>query len=439
MRRRALAGLWLAALLAAGAGSCVDEAEPARADCTPFERRFCRCADGVTQGSQACARDGRSYTECGPCADDDPSEPTPTATPACGNGRLERGEQCDDGNTDDGDQCPADCRRRAPTSGDGCGGFEAAPLSPGQEVESRQSLEGAADDARGSCGGEGPDVVFAFAPKAPGTLEVTMTPDGPALDAVLYVRRGACDDEGGQPAGGCRDAAGGGEGEALSVTVEAGAVYFVVADAQREAGAFTLRARLGPLPGGCRDEGDACATGLSGDCAPGTLRCEGGALACVPDRASEPEACGDGLDNDCDGEAEEGCACAHDKCAAGPPLDEACRGEDDRPDACVAAVCAADPYCCDATGDPPGGWDALCVAAVREVCGLLVCGEAAGACAHPVCEAGDPLDGGCDGPVGCVGRVCLADPFCCANAWDAQCVDRASSLCATAGDGACGG
>jgi cysteine-rich repeat protein len=30
--------------------------------------------------------------------------------PACGNGRIEAGETCDDGNTQNGDVCPADCR-----------------------------------------------------------------------------------------------------------------------------------------------------------------------------------------------------------------------------------------------------------------------------------------------------------------------------------------
>jgi cysteine-rich repeat protein len=34
---------------------------------------------------------------------------TPAATPVCGNGAIEEGETCDDCNTVDGDNCPADC------------------------------------------------------------------------------------------------------------------------------------------------------------------------------------------------------------------------------------------------------------------------------------------------------------------------------------------
>ena len=33
----------------------------------------------------------------------------------CGDGIIDSGEQCDDGNNDDGDGCPANCEREAPT------------------------------------------------------------------------------------------------------------------------------------------------------------------------------------------------------------------------------------------------------------------------------------------------------------------------------------
>jgi cysteine-rich repeat protein len=440
VRARALAPLALFALLASAAGSCTPKADPLEADCEPFVSRFCRCADGVTQGSQACERGGRSYTECAPCFGGDPqSGPGPASTPVCGNGSLDRGEDCDDGNTNDGDGCPADCRRRPPTSGESCEGLAAAALAAGGEFSSRQSLAGAAGDARGSCGGEGPELVFAFAPRAPGTLEVTMTPEDGALDAVLYVRRGTCADEGAEPAGGCQDDLDDGVAEALSLEVEAGTTYFVFADAQGDGGEFTLRARLGPLPGGCGDEGQGCATGLGDECASGTLRCqEDGTLACVADASSAEEICGDGADNDCDGVVDDGCPCVHSRCDEGTPLDPTCLGQSGAPDGCVQAICDADPFCCDATSDPPGSWDGLCVAAVRDVCGLLICPASAGFCQHTVCEEGDPLDNNCDGFGACVGKVCLADPYCCANAWDAQCVDQAATRCATTGVEACG-
>ena len=41
------------------------------------------------------------------------TRPVPAAEPAkavCGNGKIEPGETCDDGNTKDGDSCPSNCR-----------------------------------------------------------------------------------------------------------------------------------------------------------------------------------------------------------------------------------------------------------------------------------------------------------------------------------------
>jgi hypothetical protein len=56
-------------------------------------------------------------------------------------------------------------------------------------------------------------------------------------------------------------------------------------------------------PGG----GAACGTGLPGICAAGTSACSGGAVICSQNNPPVAEACGDALDNDCDGMIDEGC------------------------------------------------------------------------------------------------------------------------------------
>ncbi len=54
-------------------------------------------------------------------------------------------------------------------------------------------------------------------------------------------------------------------------------------------------------PGG----GGVCATGQSGVCSPGTNQCTAGSVVCVRNVAPSAESC-DGLDNDCDGTADDG-------------------------------------------------------------------------------------------------------------------------------------
>ena len=56
---------------------------------------------------------------------------------------------------------------------------------------------------------------------------------------------------------------------------------------------------------------EPCDTGQPGICAAGTTACVGGTLSCVQDNPGEPlEICGNGLDDDCDGQDDNGCTCS---------------------------------------------------------------------------------------------------------------------------------
>jgi hypothetical protein len=155
----------------------------------------------------------------------------------------------------------------------------------------------------------------------------------------------------------------------------------------------------------CEGGNQPCDTGLLGICAAGITTCRGGGvIECQQVGVSTPERCDD-IDNDCNGEIDDG-----DLCAAG----QVCfRGT------CVAQ-CGSGEFRC------PGG---------------LECDAASGFCMDPlcvgincpsgqVCRAGD-----CVGP--CVGVVCPAGQTCQAN----RCIDPCRGVTCDTGyvceDGAC--
>ena len=59
-------------------------------------------------------------------------------------------------------------------------------------------------------------------------------------------------------------------------------------------------------PGG----GGACVTGLPGVCSAGTKKCQNGAIACTQNVMAGNETCGDNQDNNCNGAVDEGCSAA---------------------------------------------------------------------------------------------------------------------------------
>jgi hypothetical protein len=162
-------------------------------------------------------------------------------------------------------------------------------------------------------------------------------------------------------------------------------------------------------PGG----GGACNTGLLGVCAAGTQTCQGGVLNCVQNQGAGGEICVNGLDEDCDGTNDDGCPCSHSECVQGAALINGCSS-------CVSEICAVDAFCCN------NSWDAACVNEVATICASWQCSS----CSHSPCVTGVALVNGCDNGVGgCVSAICAADPFCCNNSWDGQCVGEVASIC----------
>ena len=181
-----------------------------------------------------------------------------------------------------------------------------------------------------------------------------------------------------------------------------------------------------------------CATGLSGGCAIGHFACGAlGQVVCRVDVTPVEEACNE-LDDDCDGQIDEGTRNACGRCGDVPveqcnAVDDDCNGEVDDGDAlcdgdraCVLGECAqpceggdcpADQYCLNARCIP------LC--ALVECDWGQVCDPERGVCDAPSCEGGCAegqvctTDGcvdenchqtGCAPDQRCVFGACAADP-----------------------------
>ena len=67
------------------------------------------CDDGNTQSGDGCSANCVSIEDGYICPNEGESCQKTVVTDKCGNGELDEGESCDDGNTDDGDGCAADC------------------------------------------------------------------------------------------------------------------------------------------------------------------------------------------------------------------------------------------------------------------------------------------------------------------------------------------
>ncbi len=171
--------------------------------------------------------------------------------------------------------------------------------------------------------------------------------------------------------------------------------------------------------------GEACDSGQSGQCRDGLTTCENGLTICVAQREATPEIC-DGLDNNCDGLADDGFQVGE-FCEAG--VGECYREgvyfcEEDGTRGCTAEVVAAqDEVCdgldndCDGTADESLNLGAACSVGVGAcaAAGVLICDGAggvtcdaqAGSEAPEVCDGADnDCDGQADEDFPTVGEAC---------------------------------
>ncbi len=188
-------------------------------------------------------------------------------------------------------------------------------------------------------------------------------------------------------------------------------------------------------------QGAACATGMPGVCTDGTMQCLKGAEICVPTLTPLNETC-DGIDNDCNGTVDDNvpgtgggcgtgmpgvCALGSISCQGNvidcfpviPPSSEVCDGLDND---CNGQM---------DEGDPGGG--SACDTGLQGVCGagVLTCTVGSLQCIQlesPGVEACDALDNNCDGQVDegdpgggvectCGGtRACVTGELVCQNA-----------------------
>lgn len=164
---------------------------------------------------------------------------TEEAGSTCGNGELDTGEACDDGNRQSNDGCSAACTVESALEGDICPGATIALTGQGARLHGtvNGSTAPAFNHYGSACGGgSGRDMVYAFTPPSSGKAIVTLTADFPAIVSSRTT---------------CEDAAS--EGSCADITVPTGGattlevssfanqpVYLIVDGYGGSSGTFTL-------------------------------------------------------------------------------------------------------------------------------------------------------------------------------------------------------
>ncbi|MBL8743011.1 MAG: DUF4215 domain-containing protein [Myxococcales bacterium] len=245
------------------------------------------CDDGNEEDGDACssaciagAGCGNGNVDAGEDCDDGNEDGSDDCVDCvfafCGDGHAQLGvEDCDDGNTTDDDSCSNSCLVNVPETF-GCPGI-AADVAPGPGITLGGDTSVATDQYIGSCGGDAPEIVYAFTATATGVMTVEMLAINNDLDPVLYVKT---DCEGSATIA-CADSTFEGGAEEVTFSVTAGTTYYVFADGYfGTAGEFLLAGTLSTMVPGDDCPGQTVA--ISAFNAPATF--SGDTSAANPDR-----------------------------------------------------------------------------------------------------------------------------------------------------------
>ena len=193
---------------------------------------------------------------------------------ACGDGTLDPGEECDDGNSLSDDGCSASCVRESAGPNDHCPGVALA-LHVGNGGRRIGSVTGTTAELyphyAGSCGGYGvADAVYVVTPDVTGQLTARLSA---GFDSLLYARR-TCESGGTEAA--CRNVPGAQGGEELRIlVVKDEPVYLFVDGTPNASGTFELDIELAAAacgngfaesPEECDDGNQVAGDGCAPDC-----------------------------------------------------------------------------------------------------------------------------------------------------------------------------